>query len=272
MSNYKITKIEEGYFIKLFNRNGYVLDFSTPSFDCFTTQSVGIPLCQKYGCSKGMSLECFLSEADNEKKDKLLYDLFRYYEINFQEEIEKNYKFRGLYKECKRIINEITDFDKDIPISVKQLKVKFSSSYIDQEIDLMMKMQKKNPTEAIGKAKELIESCCKTILEKTGEIYSKHDDMGKIVRITITKLKIAPEDIPDNIPDAQAIKSILGNLSAIAKNIAQLRNSYGTGHGKSASYKGLEERHAKLAVGSSIMLVHFLWDSYERMRKDKKIS
>ncbi|WP_368044766.1 abortive infection family protein [Lysinibacillus sphaericus] len=27
------------------------------------------------------------------------------------------------------------------------------------------------------------------------------------------------------------------------------------GHGKSATYKGLEERHAKLAVDSSIMLV-----------------
>jgi hypothetical protein len=45
--------------------------------------------------------------------------------------------------------------------------------------------------------------------------------------------------------------------------MATIRNAYGSGHGKSANYKGLEERHAKLAVGSSITLVQFLWDSHE---------
>lgn len=59
-------------------------------------------------------------------------------------------------------------------------------------------------------------------------------------------------------------QSILGNLRAIATNLGALRNPYGRGHGKSATYKGLEERHAKLAVGSSITLVSFLWDTYER--------
>ena len=78
-------------------------------------------------------------------------------------------------------------------------------------------------------------------------------------------LKITPRDISESTPEAVAIKTILGNLKNIALNIATLRNSYGSGHGKSASYKGLEERHAKLAVGSSITLVNFLWDSHLRM-------
>ena len=46
----------------------------------------------------------------------------------------------------------------------------------------------------------------------------------------------------------------LGNLIAIAEGMTTLRNSYGSGHGRAASYK---ERHAKLAVGSSITLVEF---------------
>lgn len=49
----------------------------------------------------------------------------------------------------------------------------------------------------------------------------------------------------------------LGNLIAIAEGMTTLRNSYGSGHGRAASYKGLEERHAKLAVGSTITLVEF---------------
>ena len=81
-------------------------------------------------------------------------------------------------------------------------------------------------------------------------------------------LKVTPTDIDDAIPAAKAMKQILGNLSAIADGMATLRNSYGSGHGRVASYKGLEERHAKLAVGSSIILVEFLWCTHESTKKD----
>lgn len=66
------------------------------------------------------------------------------------------------------------------------------------------------------------------------------------------------------------LEKLLGNLSAIAEGMATLRNNYGSGHGKPASYKGLEERHAKLAVGSSITLVEFLWCTHERTKNDTK--
>lgn len=49
-----------------------------------------------------------------------------------------------------------------------------------------------------------------------------------------------------------------------------VNTNYGSGHGKPASYKGLEERHAKLAVGSSITLVEFLWCTHERTKNDTK--
>ena len=131
----------------------------------------------------------------------------------------------------------------------------------------MVKLQTENPTESIGKAKELIESCCKTILEKNNLEIDKNWEISKLVDTTVKLLRITPEDISEDIPEAKAMKSILGNLRAIATNIAQLRNSYGSGHGKSASYKGLQERHAKLAIGSSVTLVNFLWDSYGRYKR-----
>jgi hypothetical protein len=80
-------------------------------------------------------------------------------------------------------------------------------------------------------------------------------------------LKITPEDIDEGIPEVKTMKAILGNLSGITDGIAKLRNTYGSGHGKPATYKGLEERHAKLAMGSSITLVDFLWCSHERIPK-----
>lgn len=49
------------------------------------------------------------------------------------------------------------------------LKIKFSSEYINSQIDLMLEMVDRNPTEAIGKSKELLESCCKEICNNLGE-------------------------------------------------------------------------------------------------------
>ena len=37
-------KVEVGGFLRLFNRGGYVLNFSTSSFDAFTLDSVGVAL------------------------------------------------------------------------------------------------------------------------------------------------------------------------------------------------------------------------------------
>ena len=79
---------EKVLFLKLFNRGGYVLDFSTADFDTFTMESVGVA----------------------------------------------------------------------------------SSEYINKQMSIMLENQSTNPTEAIGKAKELIESCCKTVLEQEGVV------------------------------------------------------------------------------------------------------
>jgi len=41
----KLPKKEENTFLMLFNRSGYVLNFSTAEFDVFTISSIGIALC-----------------------------------------------------------------------------------------------------------------------------------------------------------------------------------------------------------------------------------
>lgn len=80
------------------------------------------------------------------------------------------------------------------------------------------------------------------------------------------ELKLTPENIPDTAKASDIIKQILGNLSAISAGMAELRNSYGTGHGKSSTYKGLSPRHARLAVGASTTAVYFLWETHEEQK------
>ena len=267
---------EKGLFLKLFNRGGYVLDFSTADFDTFTMESVGVALCSYYGLSKGKSLNAFINESTDDKSNKLLLDLLNYYESqypNFEKERDgindpysygtPNDVYGKYYAKCKEIAQRISS-NQFSAFAAKSVEEAFSSEYINKQMSIMLENQSTNPTEAIGKAKELIESCCETILERNGITPNKDWKLNQLVDETMKLLEITPKHIPDTAKEATAIKAILGSLRGIATNIAIIRNAYGSGHGKSASYKGLQERHAKLAIGSSVTLVNFLWDSFER--------
>lgn len=276
-----MTQVERGMFIKLFNRGGYVLDFSTNDFDTFTMESVGVAVCSKYKLSKGKSLLAYIESAKDSETDKLLHDLFDYYEAHYESEYNKGFQsddepsfsytyhppynedYRRLYAKCKEIAGRV--FPKR-PVSLASiadnLKEQFSSEYLNAQINTMLSMTESNPTEVIGKAKELIESCCKTILDSREIVWDKNWDVGQLTGETLKTLKLMPKDIPEDAPAATEMRALLGNLRAIATNAAALRNHYGSGHGKSADYKGLSPRHAKLAVGSSITLVEFLWETH----------
>lgn len=261
LKEYEIT-----FFLDFFNRGGYVLNFSTPSFDRFTSNVVGVELCGRYGLSKGKSLERFVNDAKEQDIIKLFRALFEYYETQdlYNKERASDTKYGLLYKKCKVIFDNISNIPSIIDVQIKSAAANFSNEYIKSQFQLMAQFQKENPTEAIGKAKELIESCCITILERYGKTIEKKWDYNRLVTETRKLLQITPNDIKDNIPEAETMRSLLGSLATIANNIAQLRNVYGSGHGKSDSYKGLQERHAKLAIGCSMTLVNFLWDSFER--------
>ncbi|MBR6130239.1 MAG: abortive infection family protein [Bacteroidales bacterium] len=271
-----MTNKEKGIFLKLFNRGGYVLDFNTADFDNFTMASVGVELCTQYKLSKGKSLNAFVNEASDELSNKLLLDLLEYYEThypNFERERDgindpyfygiSNEVYGKYYAQCKEIALRINT-NQFSSFATKSIKDAFTSEYINKQMEVMLESQATNPTETIGKAKELIESCCKTILENSGVTLDDDWKLNQLVDETMKLLEITPNHIPDTAKEAKAIKGILGSLKGIASQIAIIRNAYGSGHGKSASYKGLQERHAKLAIGSSVTLVNFLWDSFER--------
>ena len=178
-----------------------MLDFSDRSFDTFTFDSIGICVKEVYKLSKGRSLKVYCEEGEEEKVIKLLSDMLEYYEVEYYDEItgkdEKGHKvYYKYYRKCKEIIERIKDKNNAIfTETIVELKEKFSSGYIDEQLNLMIKLKENNPTESIGKAKELIESCCKTILDEEQEVYLKADDVGKLVKKTMKILEIDKEDI-----------------------------------------------------------------------------
>lgn len=134
--------------------------------------------------------------------------------------------------------------------------------YIHRQVSRMTNSIDNDPDLAIGTAKELIETVCHTILAERGKPVTDKPEMLPLVRRALEELKLVPEGIGDEQKGARSIKSVLGSLSAISQNMAELRNLYGTGHGKHGKRKGLEPRHARLTVGAASTLVIFMFETH----------
>ena len=75
-------------------------------------------------------------------------------------------------------------------------------------------------------------------------------------------LGLIPESVPNSAKGAETIRRLLSNLGNVAQGLGELRNLYGTGHGKTGNAKGLSPRHAKLAVGAAATLATFLLETH----------
>ncbi len=152
--------------------------------------------------------------------------------------------------------------------AAKYLTKKLSAEYISQQITRMEVSIESDPELAIGTAKELVETICKTILEEYGET-PKSSKVQQLVKQVFKILDILPEKVPDKVKGAESIRLVLQNLGTVAQHLAELRNIWGTGHGKSAKTRNIPPRVAKLAVGSACTLCEYILEVYQ-MRKEKK--
>ena len=139
-------------------------------------------------------------------------------------------------------------------------------THFQEYIDRIKKSIFDDPSLAIGSTKELVEATLKTILNKLNIIFDKDDDVPKLLKSVQKALELVPDEIDDSKKGADIIKILLSNLGQVVIKLTELRNLYGTGHGKEKIRKGLNERHAKLAVGAGITLSTFLLETFEQRR------
>ena len=150
--------------------------------------------------------------------------------------------------------------------SLKGLALSLDAEHLQLHIRRIEESIDNDPDQAIGSAKELVETCCKSIYQRRTGNASDQDDLPKLVRDTLSELKLVPNAIKDSDKGGETIKRVLGNLSNIVNGIAELRNWYGTGHGKDIRTKGLKPRHARLAVGAASTLVNFIFETDQEQR------
>ena len=107
-----------------------------------------------------------------------------------------------------------------------------------------------SPKDAIGGAKELVESVCRTVLRLIGEpAPRKTADLVDITKSTLKALELVPTGSDDAKKGAAVVRRSLEQLGAVVASLSELQ-------------KGLSPRHARLAIGAAVTLAGFVAETY----------
>lgn len=145
---------------------------------------------------------------------------------------------------------------------IKAVAATLNSDSLYEDLRRLERIGDGEPGEAIALAKEIVESCCKLILDDRKLKYSEKAEIPELLKLLRKEIKIMPDGIDENAKGAKEIKGILTSLGNIAHSLAPLRNAYGKGHGRGRDFKGLQPRHARLAIGAASTFVDFVLDRH----------
>jgi len=137
------------------------------------------------------------------------------------------------------------------------IKKYLNTEYVNNKINIMNEAVTNNTDIAIGTAKELIETACKSIIRKYGKEASPDWNLGKLIKETSDILDFKPKNAPDPDKAETSIKQILKGITTMINGVTELRNAYGSGHGKEADFQMLESKYAKLIVGAVSEVIIF---------------
>ena len=255
-----LSGIEKGAFLKLFNRGGYVLDFSTNEFDIFTTESIGVPLCQRFMMSKGKSLTAYCNSATEEDILKLFSDLLQYYELNYMSRFDDS-ENETLYEKCKSFLDRERG---KINVKTPAIICVNREYIVDISSRAIRDVENGEYDSAITKSRTLLEEVFCHAIEAEGNVPSDSGDIGKLYG----QVKALYHMHQDKNLDKR-INSLLSGLEKILSAISEMRNKGSDSHGVGAKRINVEDYHARLFVNSAMTMADFILSVEANAHKEK---
>lgn len=252
-----MNSIEKGAFLKLFNRGGYVLNFSTNDFNGFTMESVGVALCQKYKLSKGASLTAFCNEASETDVIKLFSDLLEYYELHLLSSVYNESEYNNLYCKCKAIMER--ELNNSIKIITPAITCVNRDYIKDISVRAMQDVDNQSYDSALTKSRTLLEEVFCYVIEKKNTVPSDKGDIGKLYKQVKDLYNMHNDSNMD-----KRINTLLSGLEKIVSSIAEMRNKASDSHGVGAKRINIADHHARLYVNASMTMADFILSVAEK--------
>ena len=109
---------------------------------------------------------------------------------------------------------------------------------------------------------------CKLLLADAGRDADPNWSVAKLFKEAAGTLDLTIDGVNDGRAGAESIRKVLRALAQTVVGTAELRNRYGTGHGRARRPSGLGPRHARLVASSAIALSRFMLDT--RAERDRR--
>ena len=253
---------------------GYVLHFSDSTIATFFYDVADIDIHDEKYCGNGGSKAKKLREFWRLENDYLVGKATKAMVEEAEEKLfsssswmpstdaDQDQEKKQLVEDCKAIATRLLSGQVNLD-HLKNTATAFDARHLSEQIRRIEQSINDDPALAIGTAKELVETCCKTILSERGKPITGTPDIPTLTKATLKELNLVPEGIHEQSRGSDVIKRLLSNLGTIGNGLAELRGLYGTGHGKDGKSSGLSARHAKLAVGAASTLATFLFDTHQ---------
>jgi hypothetical protein len=124
------------------------------------------------------------------------------------------------------------DHIKDLAQAVPNASRLVRSDDLEEHVRRILDNLDNDPSQAIGSAKEMLETAGKQILAFYGEDPESRGDFPGLMKRTFKLLNLSSEDISQSARGAESMKRVFSGLNQIVAGIAELRGLYGTGHGR----------------------------------------
>lgn len=132
----------------------------------------------------------------------------------------------ALFQECETIVARLKSAPDDPGLhQIKNMAVAFDAKHLAEQIRRMEKSVEDDPPLALGTAKELLETCCRTILRERGKPVAGSPDMPALLKVAMKELNLVPESVPAHAKGGDIIKRLLSNLGSICQCMVQAARS-----------------------------------------------
>jgi hypothetical protein len=156
----------------------------------------------------------------------------------------------------------LADHTRKLAEAVPKASIAITSEELQEHVDRINESIDDDPSQAIGSAKDLVETVAKKVLDFYLEDPQKHRDLAPLVSEALRLLNLSADNIPESSIGAGSSKRVLAGLNQIVGGVAELRNLYGTGHGRLRK-GGASTRHARLVVGAASTLCRFMLETLD---------
>ena len=114
----------------------------------------------------------------------------------------------------------------------------------------------------IGSAKELLETTSRYVLEEIGQPARGNADFPELLHMARDRLDLLPQRVAQTSPAARTVREVYDGLWKVAKAVNELRNTEGTGHGRT-SLPTVAPHTARVVVQAAGLLSALLLDTLD---------